>query len=63
MIQCLMKYPMDSEVILMEMQKVRKQERLCTFIAPLTECQILYTTPPGDNKPCVQIDYTDYSKL
>lgn len=65
LIQCLMKYPMDSKVFLMEEKKVKNQERLYTSVSPLNDCKILYTTLPGDksHKPCVQINYTDYSKL
>ena len=63
LIQCLLKYPMDSEVVLMEEKKLKHQDRLCSYVTPLHGAMILYTTIPGDKELRVQINITDYSKI
>lgn len=65
LIKTLLQYPEDTEILLMEEVKIKKQEKLSKHYQPLTQANLLYGHKPlEENKPCeLHINCTDYTKL
>lgn len=65
LIKCLLNYPENTEVFLMEEVKLKRQEKLAQYYQPLSECMLLYEHKPlEENKPYeLHINCTDYSEL